>query len=150
MTNIEKIRQEIERRRLHFNKEAEKYQALNNGYSQNCYGARDALRDLENFIDSLSEEPDKSLDEAAEKSSAQYYVDAGYSPFPNVETAAHKSGFIAGAEWQMKQILKEAVEGEIQMRYSGCLCAKTIRAINEDKFKFGDKVRVIIVKEEKK
>ena len=47
------------------------------------------------------------------------------------------------------QMMKEAVEGEIQMRYSGCLCAKTIRAINEDKFKFGDKVRIIIVKEEK-
>ena len=46
------------------------------------------------------------------------------------------------------QMLKEAVEGEIQMRYSGCLCAKTIRAINEDKFKLGDKVRIIIVKEE--
>lgn len=57
--------------------------------------------------------------------------------------------FKAGAEWQKQQMMKEAVEGEIQMRYSGCLCAKTIRAINEDKFKFGDKVRIIIVKEEK-
>lgn len=63
MDKIEKIRQEIERQRLHFNKEAEKYQALNNGYSQNCYGARDALRDLENFLDTLSEEPNKSLEE---------------------------------------------------------------------------------------
>ena len=53
----ETIRAEIERRRLHFNKEAEKYQALNNGYSQNCYGARDALRDLENFLDTLPEQP---------------------------------------------------------------------------------------------
>lgn len=42
----------------------------------------------------------------------------------------------------------EVVEGEIQMRYSGCLCAKTIRAINEDKFKLGDKVHIIIVKED--
>lgn len=59
MTNaelIEKIRTEIERRRLHFNKEAEKYQAINNGYSQNCYGARDALRDLENFLSTLESE----------------------------------------------------------------------------------------------
>lgn len=50
------LKAEIKRRRLHFNKEAEKYQALNNGYSQNCYGARDALRDLENFIDSPQQE----------------------------------------------------------------------------------------------
>lgn len=73
-----------------------------------------AYQETLSFIDSLQqeqqEEPDKSLDEAAEKSSAQYYVDAGYSPFPNVETAAHKSGFIAGAEWQKEQMLKEAVE----------------------------------------
>ena len=74
--------------------------------------------------------------------------------------------FIAGAEWQEKQdlrwageihkngynlckeqMLKDAVEGEIQMRYSGCLCAKTIRAINEDKFKLGDKVKIIILKD---
>lgn len=84
-------------------------------------------------------------------------------------TAYHD--FIAGAKWDREQIMKdlskkiaaayqlgladkdrqmmkEAVEGEIQMRYSGSLCAKTIRAINEDKFKFGDKIRIIIIKEE--
>ena len=110
----------------------------------------------------------KELEEAAKKSASQYYVDGGYSPFPNVETAAHEAGFIAGAEWQKKlddletadllaiahlqgmeqqksKMLEDAVEGEIQMRYSGCLCAKTIRAINEDKFKLGDKVRVIVI-----
>lgn len=55
--DADKLKVEIERRRLHFNKEAEKYQALNNGYSQNCYGARDALRDLENYLDTLPEQP---------------------------------------------------------------------------------------------
>lgn len=65
------------------------------------------------------------------------------------DTCPHiRKAFIAGAEWQKAKMMKEAVEGEIQMRYSGCLCAKTIRAINEDKFKLGDKVRVIIVKED--
>lgn len=66
MNKIEKIKAEIERRRLHFNKEAEKYQALNNGYSQNCYGARDALRDLENFLDTLPEEKPIEKDEEME------------------------------------------------------------------------------------
>ena len=67
MTNTEliaKIKAEIERRRLHFNKEAEKYQALNNDYSQNCYGARDALRDLENFLDTLESEKPINPDDA--------------------------------------------------------------------------------------
>lgn len=58
----------------------------------------------------------EDLTEAAEKSSAQYYKNAGYSLFPNVETAAHKSGFIAGAEWQRKHdellsITEEHLEG---------------------------------------
>ena len=66
MNTIDKIRAEIKKRRLHFNKEAEKYQALNNGYSQNCYGARDALRDLENFIDTLEEPVSEDLEEELE------------------------------------------------------------------------------------
>ena len=60
---LEIIKTEIERRRLHFNKEAEKYQAINNGYSQNCYGARDALRDLENFLSALESEKPMNSDE---------------------------------------------------------------------------------------
>ena len=60
------------------------------------------------------------------------------------------NGFIAGAKWQKEQMMKEAVEGEIQMRYSGSLCPTTIHAINEDRFKLGDKVRIIIVKEDEK
>ena len=61
---------------------------------------------------------------------------------------AYNDGITIGMTKQKEQMMKEAVEGEIQMRYSGCLCAKTIRAINEDKFKLGDKVRVIILKKE--
>ena len=63
---------------------------------------------------------------------------------------AYNDGITIGMTKQKEQMMKEAVEGEIQMRYSGCLCAKTIRAINEDKFNFGDKVRIIIVKEDEK
>lgn len=49
---------------------------------------------------------------------------------------------------EMDKMLKEAVEGEVQMKYNGGLCAKTIRPINEDMFRLGDKVRIIIVKED--
>jgi hypothetical protein len=56
-----------------------------------------------------SEQPD-GLEEAAKKSASQYYVDGGYSPFPNVETAAHEAGFIAGAEWQKSKMLEEAAK----------------------------------------
>lgn len=75
-------------------------------------------------IDALSEESNSSeipndLEKAAKKSASQYYVDGGYSPFPNVETAAHEAGFIAGAEWQKEKTawvyLKEAKDAVIAL-----------------------------------
>lgn len=103
------------------------------------HGKAVSLQELLSFIDSFQQEqPSDDLEEAADKYEQEYFTDATLG-----------EAYITGAEWQMKQMLKDAVEGEIQMRYSGCLCAKTIRAINEDKFKLGDKVRIIIVKEEK-
>ena len=68
---------------------------------------------------------------------------ADHTPLPE-DTVLFQKGVAEGKRLMME----EAVEGEIQMRYSGSLCAKTIRAINEDKFKFGDKVRIVIVKED--
>ena len=168
MDKIEKIRQEIERRRLHFNKEAEKYQALNNGYSQNCYGARDALRDLENFLDTLSEEPDKSLDEAAEKYSDKYCSDWAYR-------LEYEDAFQAGAEWQYQkdrgefakikaktwcegfdahkqQMLNDAVEAEVLYFGETQDVSRTIKIPRMQEwlkpFKDGDKVRIVILKEE--
>lgn len=148
MDKLEKIRQEIERRRLHFNKEAEKYQALNNGYSQNCYGARDALRDLENFINTLSEEPSESLEEAAEEYASDY-------PACNDEQAIAKYAFKRGAEWQKKQMLKEAVNGIARIGYP-FLSSNPFVDIQESKdswcklmrkFMDGDKVRILVLKE---
>lgn len=117
----------------------------------------------------------EDLEEAAQK--VEDYYDVGEEHgYLCCHRGDIKNTFIGGAKWQReqimdewlkdrdgcfwdgveegkkameKQMMKEAVEGKIQMRYSGCLCAKTIRAINEDKFKFGDKVRVIVIKEDK-
>lgn len=158
MTTIDKIRAEIKKRRLHFNKEAEKYQALNNGYSQNCYGARDALRDLENFLHTL-EEPVSDchdLEEAAE----EYCKRCNYlnevrdkqedgSLYHSLETDTAIDAFKAGAEWQKAKMMEGAVEGEVVKDISNKL-AVTAKNINLDGFRFGDKVKIIIVKEDKK
>ena len=61
-----------------------------------------------------------------------------------------RTAFQNGQANMREQMMKEAVEGEIQMRYSGSLCAKTTHAINEDKFKLGDKVCIIVVRRERK
>ncbi len=142
LIDADKLRAEIERRKTHFNKEATKYQYRHIDYANSCYGARDALRDLENFLDTLSEEPDKSLDAVAKEYSLPFC--GGRDLFMSDIADAFK----AGAKWQKEQMLKDAVEGEILMQYSGRLCAETIHAINEDKFKLGDKVRIVIVKED--
>jgi len=115
------------------------------------------------LIDSLQqeqqEEPDKSLEEAADKHIRKVADAAGHPGWEwqkgqmmdewlKDRDGCFWDGVEEGKKAMEQQMLKEAVEGEIQMRYSGCLCAKTIRAINEDKFKLGDKVRIIIVKED--
>lgn len=171
MDKIARLRQEIERRRLHFNKEAEKYQALNNGYSQNCYGARDALRDLENFLDTLSEEPDKSLEEAAEKFAESIWKEMRYElVYDNLIEC-----FIAGAEWQKEQdlaemaqsksplsvayanrcfengkqamkeqMLKDAVEGMVCATITGTNAISFISPL-PDELNPGDKVRIVVL-----
>lgn len=55
--------------------------------------------------------------------------------------------FIAGAEWQKEQMMKDAMEGEIVKDITNKL-AVTAKNINLDGFKFGDKVKIIIVKED--
>lgn len=51
------------------------------------------------------------LKEAAEKSARQYYVDGGYSPFPNTEMASHIAGFKAGAKWMKWKMNGDSLEG---------------------------------------
>lgn len=107
----------------------------------------EAYNEVLAFLDSLQQEQPSfpgDLDEAAE----EYMKKARKHLFDDSPIGRADDAFKAGAEWQKEQMLKDAVEGEIQMRYSGCLCAKTIRAINEDKFKLGDKVRLIVLKAE--
>lgn len=92
MSNIEKIRQEIERRR---------------GYISVTHFAEELLA----FIDSLPEEkPSDDLEEAADeygRENVHYWYDeeigdgAIYDDFEDL-----KVGFIAGAEWQARQLLK--------------------------------------------
>ena len=74
-----------------------------------------------------------------------------------------KGGVIHGASWQKEQMMKEAVEGEvcgrvydhINVRFADGICnflePKNISHIPADvsKYNIGDKVRIIIVKEDK-
>lgn len=111
MDKIEKIRQEIER----LKKENENIKCDSN--KAYCQGYDDAFVDLLPFFDTLSEEPDKSLEDAAENYIAPIENDEGLD-YINFNGRDIKDAFIAGAEWQKSQMLSEAVEGEAEELYN--------------------------------
>lgn len=120
MSNIEKIRQEIDTRRQHMVEELM-------GHEENCEyhrikGMHDAYVDLLTFLDySLSEEKPSyvtdspgdpgnpgepgisGLEEAAE----EYLQNVKARFLRTLEHPTAKEAFIAGAEWQRKQLLKK-------------------------------------------
>ena len=105
MDKIEKIRQEIERRRdickAVFERESDTY----------YQGKAVAYDETLSFLDTLSEEPDKSLEEAAEEHYDEMWDELGgfaetrdgcYDIF--FPSKAIRDTFIAGAEWQASQM----------------------------------------------
>ena len=129
--------------------------------------------ELLSFLDTLSEEPDKSLEEAAEDFVWEVMEndEEGISelskklrPTSKISDFYDALGefFIAGAEWQKIQMLKDAVEGEIcgrvydhiNVRFADGVCKylepKNISHIPADvsKYNIGDKVRIVVLKEE--
>ena len=91
---------------------------------------------------SIGKTSPKDLEEAAEKS-------LRLAGFHNMETRGMdwKGGFIAGAKWQKEQMMKEAVEGEVMLNPYPTICLDDCKDYD---FKDGDKVRIIIVKEDEK
>ena len=81
----------------------------------------------------------KDLEEAANN-----YLDGVYGKMPHSDL--HIAIFIAGAEWNREKMMKEAVEGEVVKDISNKLAVTA--KINLDGFKFGDKVRVIVLPKE--
>ena len=137
-----------------------------------------ALDDMGQFFDTFSEEPDKSLEEAANN-----YLDDVYGKMPHSDY--HIAIFLAGAEWQanhaplpedtvifqkgveegrrleMEDIMKDAVEktvGQLERQWGGNIHFMHGFEVDEMDFPFlnsqecgyGDKVRIIVLKAEEK
>lgn len=97
MDKIEKIRQEIERRlNILTNVYAEQVERKDEEMMNYYHGKVIALEELRPFLDTLSEEPDKSLEEAAYK----YSFESRPSIYGQVDVI---DAFKAGAEWQAKE-----------------------------------------------
>ena len=107
MSNIEKIRQEIKRWHDYENEMYHKKKPdgrTNDGWAESL-AIMGVLEELLTFLDTLSEEPDKSLEEAAEDWVFENCFDCDV-------VGEHRAydAFIAGAEWMEKEINKELIK----------------------------------------
>lgn len=150
MSNIEKLRQKIENSIKAFE--------FNGGiYDSYEAGELSAYQEILNIIDSLPEEkPSEDLNNEIKKFIEEYGYERGEDKLLIAIVARHF------ANWQKEQMLKDAVEGEvcgrvydhINVRFADGVCKylepKNISHIPADvsKYKVGDKVRIIIVKED--
>ena len=100
-----------------------------------------------------STEIPNDLEEAADNH-IRKVVDAAGHPGWDWTTQDIADAFIAGAKWQKEQMMKEAVEGEVCIpnvwveHKEGKELVVRAEISKELGFKFGDKVRIIIVKED--
>lgn len=103
---------------------------------------------LYTFSDILSEEPDKSLEEAAMDAICMAFGcdPAYYGNKAEFSVTELYQLFIAGAKWQKDQMLKEAVEGFIFQ--SEDYYPKELIARYDGELKHGDKVRIIVLPKE--
>ena len=135
------------------------------------HGAYDACNAILSFIDSLPEEHNEDLEEAAKEWAENHFQDF-------IETEDDpgywysRFGFIAGAEWQKQrdqetielaedhamlagmnkmkeEMMKDAVEGRVQCGYGdgNKLSIKAMLPQDSD-LKYADKVKVLILKTE--
>ena len=84
------------------------------------------------------------LEEAADNH-IRKVVDAAGHPGWDWTTQDIADAFIAGAKWQKEQMMKEAVEGEVVKDWDNNLSVKSGVICG---FKFGEKVRVIVLPKE--
>jgi len=136
MNKIDNIRAEIEHR-IKANK-------TKNGFPAGtlCAARIEVYEDLISFINSIPEEPDKSLEEEISRT----YHDGSVTDTENIDHVAYENIARHFAKWQKEQMMKEAVEGEITKDNRG---NNVVRAgvFNKD-FEYGDKVRIIVLPKE--
>ena len=152
MTNaeiIQAIKTEIERLKAKYRKDMYKsnHEGLASGYKIEAYN--ELLSFLSSFLSTLeSEKPvPNDIEEAAVDiadallAKPKDYVLSAKADYWN---GAH-DGIIAGAKWKKEQMMKEAVEGIVTTR---SMAGNIVTAHVDYRYKDGQKVRIIIVKED--
>lgn len=140
---LEAIKAEIERLMYSYNQEADIASAEDSIGEKVAAGKYDVCRYLLSLIDSLQEEP-VSEDYKKARKEAMFSINEqkGYS-------FKLQDMFDAGANWQKQQLMKKAIEGIVTTNIDGWINVMTgfIRP-EEAGANFGNKVKLIIIKEE--
>lgn len=140
MSDKEKIREKVKRRKeVNLDNHAE-------GYVQAC-------DDIRSFINSIQE---PFISEDLEKASREY-ADNHYANYFDSEEGEEnywcsRFGFKAGADWQKRQMMKEAVSRVVHIGEDSCPFLRRYELAYDIKIQVpdineGDKVKLIIVKE---
>ena len=133
-----KILAEIERLRNELNFEP---------FTDEVLGKRNVLDKMSKFIDPLPEEPvSEDLNEAADN----YYKEVECYPPTLPQYCTHiKDAVKYGAKWQKEQMMSKAIDALVHTFDNGYIRVGTqLLANNKYGLKVGDKVKVIIVKED--
>lgn len=148
MDKIARIRQEIERLKKYYAECG--YPGMGEYEQGNKQGRLDTLDNILSFLDTLSEEPDKSLEEEME----EFFETMPVLEHENIFDVTFQNIARHFAEWQKNQMLKDAVEGEARVGYP---FSKPFIDIEQSsaqwcnmmkKFMNGDKVRIVVLKAE--
>ena len=129
---VQKIREEIERLKKNWQL----------GRSSEAKYRVEMLEEISYLIDSMQEEP---VSEDLEKVADQY-SESVESDYSNDMFDSHNifEAVIYGAKWQKQQMMKDAVEAIVQ---TNSMSGNTVVVHLDCKYKAGDKVKLIIIKE---
>ncbi len=120
------------------------------GTDYGCSGATfseviDKVNEVIDYINSLPEEkPSRDLEEAVENYIAPIENDEGLD-YINFNGRDIKDAFIAGWNGSKEQMLKDAVEGEVENSCFGIVYLR--KNLMNEGYSTGDKVKIIILKD---
>ena len=93
----------------------------------------------------LKAQKNEPVSEDLEEAANEYAKDYLFTPKPQRAPNIH---FINGANWQKQQMMKNAVSGHVGQTINGMLRALSDETFGDMGFTAGDKVKLIIIKED--
>jgi len=112
-------------------------------YELGCTRTAEKYDEIEYNRQRSEESVQNDLEEAAKKHFKQEWSENYWAFEGDVINA-----FIAGAKWQKEQMMKETIEAEVVSRITGQGLLPAVTFLVDNSYKEGDKVRIIIVKED--